>query len=198
MTSPALIVPLRLAEFVYPADHPLGGRSGVVFAFAVRHPDGVFVFDTGIGTGHAWIEEHYRPRVRLIDDALAEAGIRLADVVAIANSHLHFDHCGQNRVFSGVPISVQRAEWESARADGYTIREWVDFPGARYELVEGDREVLPGIRLVATPGHTPGHQSAAIETPDGLAVLAGHAESSPARVRELRAVRVLPAHGEAA
>jgi N-acyl homoserine lactone hydrolase len=198
VNAAALVAPLRLAEFVYPAQHPLAGRSGVVFAFAVRHREGVFVFDTGIGTGHAWVEEHYRPRVRRIDDALAEAGIRLTDVGAIANSHLHFDHCGQNHHFPGVPIFVQRAEWEASRADGYTIREWVDFPGARYELVEGDREVLPGLRLVATPGHTPGHQSVALETPEGLVVLAGHAESSPARVRELRAARVLPAHGEAA
>ena len=193
-----LISPLLLADFVYPRGHPLAGRGGVVFGFAIRHSAGVFLFDTGIGRGHRWIDENYRPHVRAIDEALAEHGLRAREVVAIANSHLHFDHCGQNRRFPSVPIWVQRAEREAARGEGYTIVEWVEFPGVRYTVIEGEAEPLPGIRVVPTPGHTPGHQSALVDTPGGIVALAGHVEGIAARLRALGAARVLPAHQEAA
>ncbi len=177
------VVRLRLADLTYPAGHRLARQKGVVYGFAVRHPEGVFLFDTGIGAGHPWIDEHYRPRVRDVGEALTEAGLTRLPVIAVANSHLHFDHCGQNRRFPQVPIYVQSLEGQAAQAEGYTVTEWVDFPGARYELLEGDAEPLNGVRLLATPGHTSGHQSAAVTTSAGVVVLAGHAIFSAAEWR---------------
>ena len=52
-------------------------------------------------------------------------------------------------------------------------REWVDFAGATYVEHDGEAEVLPGIRLLPTPGHTEGHQSVLVDTPGGLVVLGG-------------------------
>ena len=89
------------------------------------------------------------------------------------NTHLHFDHCGGNRLFPGLPIYVQRLEREAARVPGYTIPEWVEFEGARYVELDGAAEIVPGVRVVRTPGHTPGHQSVLVETEDGLVVVAG-------------------------
>lgn len=174
------VVPLRMADFTYPHGHPLADQRGVVFAFAIRHPDGVLLVDTGIGHDHRWVEEAFRPQRRPIRGALATVGVGLDDVVAVANTHLHFDHCGQNHVFPRVPIYVQRAERENARHPGYTIPEWVDFPEARYELLDGDAEPLTGVRLIATPGHTAGHQSVAVATRDGIVLLPGHAVFSAA------------------
>ncbi len=54
-----------------------------------------------------------------------------------------------------------------------TIADWVDAPGLRYELLDGDAEVAPGVRLLPTPGHSPGHQSLLIETSEGTVVVAG-------------------------
>jgi glyoxylase-like metal-dependent hydrolase (beta-lactamase superfamily II) len=71
------------------------------------------------------------------------------DVASVINTHLHFDHCGGNRLFPGVPIHVQARELADARSlDDYTIREWVDFDGATYVEHEGEVELLPGIRLL--------------------------------------------------
>src|SRR4029077_16821971 len=109
----------------------------------------------------------------------AEWGIRFdaslipRDVVCVINTHLHFDHCGGNRLFAGTPIHVQRAEREAARADGYTIPSWVEFEGATYVEHEGKAEIVPGVRELPTPGRTPGHQSVLVDTDDGLVVLAG-------------------------
>src|SRR5689334_9963591 len=95
----------------------------------------------------------------------------IARVALVINTHLHFDHCGGNHLFAGVPIHVQARELADARSeDDYTIREWVEFEGASYVEHDGEIEVLPGIRLVPTPGHTTGHQSVLVE---GVAVIGG-------------------------
>jgi len=143
--------------------------------YAVRHPHGLLIVDTGIGFGHEWVDRVYRPRARRIPEVLAEAGLDAGRVVAIVNSHLHFDHCGQNSAFPSVPIYVQEAEWEIAHSTDYTVLEWIDSPACRYERVTGDHELVPGVRLVSTPGHTIGHQSVVIESVDGPTVIAGQA-----------------------
>ena len=128
---------------MHPAGTALGGETGVVLGYAVIHGDGVVLFDTGIGVGDPDIEAAYRPTVRSVVVTLRERSIEPDDVIAIATSHLHFDHCGQNRALPRVPIHVQAAEYAAAQAVDYTIPAWVDFPGARYELHEGSVEVLP-------------------------------------------------------
>jgi hypothetical protein len=93
MAEDPRVIPLHLADISFPDGHPRAGSTGPVLGFAVVHAEGVLLFDTGVGTGHAEVEAYYRPRVRPIEDALADHGLSIADVTAIANSHLHFDHC---------------------------------------------------------------------------------------------------------
>ena len=101
------------------------------------------------------------------------------DIACVINTHLHFDHCGGNRLFPGVPIHVQARELAAARSrDDYTIREWVDFEGATYVEHDGEVELLPGIRLLPTPGHTDGHQVVVVETDAGRTVLGGDVDTS--------------------
>ena len=91
-----------------------------------------------------------------------------------ANCHLHFDHSGQNaRLPAGVPIFVQRREWAMVHEPDYTVPEWIDAPGLAYELLDGETEVAPGLRLIPTPGHTAGHQSMVLDAQEGAVVLAG-------------------------
>ena len=134
--TPDDVIPLHLADVTYPASHPLAGQDGVVLAFAIRHPDGIVLVDTGVGEGDEWVAENYRPRIRDVREALGAANLDPNAVRAIVNSHLHFDHCGQNRAFPGVPIHVQQPELDLALREGHTVVEWVDFPDARYEAVE--------------------------------------------------------------
>src|SRR5207245_10438837 len=131
------VVPLHLADVTYPYGHPLAGEDGPVLGFAIRHPDGVMLVDTGIGEGNAWIDEHYRPRRREVREALRASGLAPESVGTIVNPHLPFAHCGQNRAFAGVPVVVQRAERELARLEGQPFVGWLEFPGARFALVDG-------------------------------------------------------------
>jgi N-acyl homoserine lactone hydrolase len=207
--TPDDVIPLHLADVTYPSSHPLAGQDGPVFGFAIRHPDGIVLVDTGVGEGNEWIETNYRPRARDVRGALTDAKLDPDAVRAIVNSHLHFDHCGQNRAFPGVPIHVQQAELDLALREGHTIVEWVDFPDARYEAVEGDGEIVEGVSVLATPGHTPGHQSVTVRTGDGLVLIVaqaaqdarsfatGPADTSVQRLRELNADDIYFSHDRA-
>jgi N-acyl homoserine lactone hydrolase len=176
MSTSTRVLPLHVADFVHPVGSPIAGTAGVVLAYAVVHPDGLLLFDTGIGFGDPDVDAAYRPTVRSVPALLREAGLDPADVIAIATSHLHFDHCGQNLAFPDVPIHVQAAEYDAAHGPEYTIPGWVDFPDARYELHDGEAELVPGVGIVPTPGHTPGHQSLVVDGADGTrTILAGQA-----------------------
>jgi len=206
---PEVVIPLHLADVIYPAPHPLAGQTGVVLGFAVRSGDDVVLVDTGVGFGDAWIDDNYKPTRREVREALVAAGFDPTAVRTIVNSHLHFDHCGQNRAFPDVPIVVQRAELDAARGEGKPIQDWIDFPGATYRVVDGDTEVADGISVLATPGHTAGHQSVTVRTGDGLVLIVGQAaqdarsfataepDPSLTRLRDLNADRIHFAHDRA-
>jgi N-acyl homoserine lactone hydrolase len=167
---------VSLAEVEFPEWHPRFNEGGCsVFGYVIRHPDGVILFDTGVGTGDRLIEDLYRPNVIAATDALAALGIDERDVVAVVNSHLHFDHCGQNQMFyrHNVPIYAQATEIEAACTSGYTVPEWAFIPEDALRVLHGDELLIDGVRIVATPGHTPGHQSLVVETADGPIVLGG-------------------------
>jgi N-acyl homoserine lactone hydrolase len=146
-----------------------------VHGFVIKHPRaGAILVDTGVGWPTEIVRE-WRVVNRHMADALAEHDLSPADVKIVINSHLHFDHCGQNAVFQHAPFYVQRPELERARREEKRTSEWFDFAGAQFELVDGDAQVADGIRVLATPGHTVGHQSVLVETADGGAVMIGDA-----------------------
>jgi N-acyl homoserine lactone hydrolase len=188
------IITLRLGYVNIPEDNPVHpGQRWMVIAYLVRHPRGLFLFDTGIGE-HEVVEGRYRPVRWPLDRVLATAGASTGDIAAVANCHLHFDHAGGNPRFPYRPIFAQRTEHELAGREGHTIPGLTDFPGAAYELLDGEAEPWEGLRIMPTPGHTPGHQSLVVETRQGRVVLAGQAvdlasDFAAARFeQELRAV----------
>jgi len=74
------------------------------------------------------------------------------------------------------PGFVQKAEIEFARNPHVTQARYYDkelIEGLNFEIIDGDRQIIDGIRVLLTPGHTPGGQSVAIETPKGTAIITG-------------------------
>src|SRR4051794_40357832 len=159
MNAPAsiTITPVRVADLL------AEGERMPVYVHVIDHPDGRVLVDTGMTELHPAVAD-LDPRLR----PLSKQDFDLAGVDIVVNTHLHFDHCGGNHLFAGRPIYVQRRELDDARSeDNYTIREWVEAPGVRYVPVDGELELLPGLRLVPAPGHTPGMQVVIVETGGG-------------------------------
>src|SRR4051794_34748650 len=180
------ITPVRVADLL------AEGERMPVFVHVIDHPEARVLVDTGMTQLHPAVAD-LDPRLR----PLSEQDFDLAGIDIVINTHLHFDHCGGNHLFAGRPIYVQRRELEDARAqDDYTIPEWVDAPGVRYEPVDGELELLPGLRLVPAPGHSDGMQVVVVETADRRVVIGGdvavrHAElDEPSSEGQLR-VRAL-------
>ena len=166
------------------------------FAYVLVHPRGLVLVDTGMLDSHPEIDDAYSPTIV----PLTDQDVDLEQVVLVINTHLHFDHCGGNRLFPGTPIYVQRSEREAARGPDYTIPEWVEFEGANYVELDGEAEILPGIRVLPTPGHTDGHQSVLVDTDKGLVVIGGdvahHLDELAAerRLLELKPARIWITH----
>lgn len=104
---------------------------------------------------------------------LAAIGLAPADVAMVALSHLHADHTGHLKLFAHAPVFIQRREhafgfgFPKERPPLGWIPEDYDLPGLDWRLLDGDYDLLPGLALVSTPGHTAGHQSAVVTLPSG-------------------------------
>jgi N-acyl homoserine lactone hydrolase len=147
------------------------------FSDTIEHPDGLVLVDTGMIDSTPELDEQWHPTPHPLPEELVRR------VAVVVNTHLHFDHCGGNRLFPGIPIHVQRRELADALSqDDYTILEWVDFPGATYVEHDGEVELVPGVRLVPAPGHTAGHQIVVVDTDEGPVVLGGDVGYSFAEV----------------
>jgi N-acyl homoserine lactone hydrolase len=155
---------LRDIRVLHAADIFFRGAWVPVNAWAVSGPDGVVLVDTGVVETTPEIEAEWSLRLRPWPD--------LGPVSYVINTHLHFDHCGANRRFPGLPVYVQRAEYEAVAEPDYVV-EWVHFPGERYELLDGDAELGGGLSVLSTPGHSAGHQAVVVSTDAGPVVLAG-------------------------
>ena len=148
------VTPIRVADLLVAEDQRMP-----VYVHVVDHSNGRMLVDTGMTELHPAVAD-MDPRL----DPLSAGDFDLGAIDVVVNTHLHFDHCGGNHLFAGKPIYVQRRELDDARtlAD-YTIREWVDAPGVHYVPLDGELEVIPGVRLVPAPGHTPGSQVVVVE-----------------------------------
>lgn len=101
-------------------------------------------------------------------DQLARLGILPDDISMLVCSHDDIDHVGYQAAFPAAELVVQRSHDAVARnghARSSISRQHWDRPGTRYRLVDGDTELLPGLTLIETGGHVPGHQSVLVRLP---------------------------------
>lgn len=105
---------------------------------------------------------------------LADLGLRPDDIEMLICTHFDVDHAGYHDAFPQAEFIVQRQHYELARG-GHprfaAARAHWDHPSLHYRLVEGDTELLPGLTLIETSGHAPGHQSVLIDLPQTGKVL---------------------------
>ena len=171
---------VNLGTFIRPAEETGTGSPRVesVFGYLARTLGGLLLFDTGLGDAGPEVDAWYLPRRIKIEDALHKLSLTVDDIDIVVNCHLHFDHIGGNPSFGHRPIYCQRDELNTARTTEYTVPQLVDFADARYEQLDGETQVAPGVHIIPTPGHVDGHQSVVLECEDGSIVLAGQSHDT--------------------
>ncbi|MFQ5897969.1 MAG: MBL fold metallo-hydrolase [Candidatus Methylomirabilia bacterium] len=139
----------------------------------------------------------YADRVQLFE-ALQRRGLRPDDIHILILTHLHFDHCINARFFTSARVLVSKAEYEFAdwavRQTPYGDPYVIDDPDGllnclKAETVDAEISLAPDLRLLFTPGHTPGTMSAIAETPTGRVAIASDAAKS---ISELITGQVYP------
>ncbi|UCC48184.1 MAG: MBL fold metallo-hydrolase [Gemmatimonadota bacterium] len=188
------VVPKPLWEKMMPTDE----RNRIRLALRpllVEADDELVLIDTGAGNKEDakfrdiyGLENDGDPTA--LEDAIRDTGFQPSDVTVVINTHLHFDHAGGNTVrlpdgsivpaFPGVRHVVQRGEWEFAHLQNERVRasyllhnlDLLEGAGT-LDLVDGPAEVVPGIQVLPTPGHTPHHQSVLIMSDGEVAMYLG-------------------------
>jgi N-acyl homoserine lactone hydrolase len=156
-----------------------------VWSALLRTPEGNVLFDTGLHPVHverpdATFGPGSLKVVMAKEDAvvarLAALGVRPDDVSVVVNSHLHFDHAGNNGAFPKATFIVQGEHLAFAKGKPNFPGVYWDIPELTYMPVAGRTRVARGLEVVPTPGHAPGHQSLVVDLPEtGRLVLCGDA-----------------------
>jgi 4-pyridoxolactonase len=143
-----------------------------VYSVLVDHPDALILYDTGYDLDHVNkvlpFELPEQTPEQTIPAQLALCGYKPEDVDIVVNSHFHFDHVGGNKFLTSATTLVHTAELRQAKVPepferlGYSDLSF-DFPGVKYKPISGDYEIVPGVTLFETPGHTVGHYSMLVE-----------------------------------
>jgi len=131
--------------------------------------------DTGIGD---LPESHKKffPVKRKTDETLKaqllKHGLKPDDIDIVINTHLHFDHCGNNKLFKKARFIVQKDELKYAYEpekfqQAAYVKEFFDVEGLNYETVRGRCRVCEGVTVMLTSGHSVGHQSVLVEGDEG-------------------------------
>ncbi|HZP96969.1 MAG TPA: N-acyl homoserine lactonase family protein [Candidatus Limnocylindria bacterium] len=164
-----------------------------VWSALLRTPDGNILFDTGLHPVHvarpdATFGAQSGPHV-VMDDAdavvsrLAVLGLRPDDITVVVNSHLHFDHAGNNGAFPNATFIVQAEHLAYAKGKPSFPGVYWDIAELTYVPVSGRSRVARGVEVVPTPGHAPGHQSLVVDLAEtGRVVLTGDAAFSRANL----------------
>lgn len=156
--------------------------SEPVSAYLIETNQGFVLFDTGINTEilndpdllnqyytrHGWTPPIVKPHHELLYQ-LELLGLSTTDIRYVILSHMHLDHTGGLKHFRHAPVIVQRSEYEYAFDPNHSpVFFDCDYndPSLNWDIIEGDRVIMPGLQVIDTCGHTPGHQSLIVELPN--------------------------------
>ena len=165
------------AQMTYFVDYEKEIWTAIV-AWYIKAGDKNILVDTGISSPDIQRYLFGRPyeEVSPFEHALDSINLSPEDIHIVIQTHLHFDHCGNTRKCRNAIVMVQEEELKFAYSPhavffgAYNLEFCKDL---RFRVVSGDTEILPGIRVIHSPGHSPGGQSVSIQTEKGTAIISG-------------------------
>lgn len=197
MATPTYTIkPLYLGEMtkyetsmhLYTVDYGVKMHSPYL-AFLIQGDGKNILVDTGpknlevIKKYHSHVEADVSPDVHILK-VLEKHGLTADDIDFIICTHLHWDHCQNNDCFPGKTVYTQKREvlyainpiemqwftYESPQCGLAPV--WAN-AGTILKVLDGDEEIIPGIEVILTPGHTPGSQCVRVNTEDGYYLIGG-------------------------
>jgi N-acyl homoserine lactone hydrolase len=146
-------------------------------AWLIKSPQGNILVDTG-----AYAEDmknYWHDKVETVqtcEKALAKENLKPEDIDILILTQLHFDHCLNARLFKNATVYVQKKEYEFMKNPhpmmaGLYNPKFIE--GLKLKIVDGEEEIVPGVKVIPVPGHTVGTQAVAVQTAKGLAVITG-------------------------
>jgi N-acyl homoserine lactone hydrolase len=155
-----------------------------VTCYLIRAGDTNILFDTGFSPRAVPGLMRNDPLARFTEEDLLvhrldSIGLEPGNVDIVVLSHLHYDHAGGAHIFNKSELVVQQDEYSYARYPAqffasFYYRKNFDLPDYRWRLLDGDAELVPGVTVLRSDGHTPGHQSLLVHLPEtGPVILAG-------------------------
>ena len=132
---------------------------------------------------HSHVEADVPPEVHLLK-VLEKHGLKPEDIDFIICTHLHWDHCQNNDCFPSKKVYTQKREvlyainpvelhWYTYESPQCGLTPVWASAGTKLVVLDGDEEIIPGIEVFLTPGHTPGSQCVRVNTEDGYYLIAG-------------------------
>ncbi len=136
------------------------------------------LIDTGISCSdiQKYLYGRAYEEIKSFEQALNSVGITPEDVDIVIQTHLHFDHCGNTSKCKNAKVIVQEEELKfaySPHALFYGSYNLSFLKDLRFSTVSGDNEILPGIRVILVPGHSPGTQAVSVDTEKGKVIISG-------------------------
>ncbi len=157
------------------------------FTFLIEGGDKLLLVDTGMAWSERASNYHHpgsrQPEGMAIYEQLEKIGYKPEDIEIVIFTHLHWDHCYYADKFTNAEFYVHKKEYETAfnpiplyyksyehPETGIEKRQFEDLD---FIIITGEREIIDGVRVFETPGHSPGHISVEVDTANGLYICAG-------------------------
>ena len=184
------IIPIKIGQFLglehsnFTYGHSFGDKIPVpIIMYLLKGSKTSILVDTGCAPPD-WANKYHPPITQTEDqipsNALKKHGITPDNLDFVIITHMHWDHAFNNGDYTKCPIIVQKKEWEYAlnplpchyhtyesQHGGFYPPFLRNIENQKLRIIEGEREIVPGVRVIPLPGHTPGMQGVHVATDDG-------------------------------
>ncbi|MGB3211908.1 MAG: N-acyl homoserine lactonase family protein [Desulforhopalus sp.] len=150
-----------------------------IWAFLLQDDEYTILVDTGLDENELYVPARFTEETGLkpasIVDCLAIANLTVDDIDIVINTHLHDDHCGNNGLFQKAQFFTHKNEIDFCNSPHPLDHRYDNFfiEGTTFSFVEDGQEIVPGVTVIFSPGHTLGCLSVRVETGIGAAVITG-------------------------
>jgi N-acyl homoserine lactone hydrolase len=180
--QPHRIYPIALCQgprdsthFAYRSEHGAICNTAC-YIWCIENPDAKIIVDAGDNAADFLAKDAPETDIISVEDGLGKLKLKPDDIDIVIVTHLHCDHIALAHLYKKARFIVQKRELEYAlnpHPIDTVLYDRSFFNGLNWEVIDGDKEIVPGISVLYTPGHSPGGQSIEISTSAGKAIITG-------------------------